>query len=111
MFRREPKSKLKNEEAQYVDSAVSVAGTLQREKKSAGYSFCVIILRTGCNLKPNAEPKTIPKRQSQPTANRVLYGSLYHGSWITGTQTALIGFETTELGINLKAMILINLVS
>lgn len=41
MFRRDPKSKLKNEEAQYINSTVSESGTLQHKKNQLDTVFVV----------------------------------------------------------------------
>lgn len=62
--------------------------------------------RTFSNGKPNAEPKMIPRRQSQPTVRRILRGRRYHGSWTRGVHTLETGSEMTEVGMNRKAMTL-----
>ena len=56
--------------------------------------------------KPNAEPKTMPRRASQPSPNLAGLGRRSKGFEMRGPQTAAIGLLIIELGINRKAMIL-----
>ena len=56
--------------------------------------------------KPKAEPKTMARRASHPRANLTCLGRRPNGFATSGPQTAATGLLTTELGINLKAMIL-----
>ena len=58
------------------------------------------------SLKPNAEPKTMARRASQPMERRTRYGSLKNGVWTHGTHTASTGRVMIELGMNRNAITL-----
>jgi hypothetical protein len=69
-------------------------------------SVCAKKILTPSGLKPNAEPKMMARRHSQPMVSRRGRGNLYQGSCTEGIHMALIGRVTTELEMNLKAMTL-----
>ncbi len=47
------------------------------------------------------------RKASRPPIRRILYGIEKNGSEMNGYHTAATGFVTTELGMNLNAMILV----
>lgn len=67
----EEESELEDRQAQHGNRAVSIGGILDDVYINVhGKLGSLLNMRTASSLKPKAEPKTMPRRASQPIANR-----------------------------------------